>query len=100
MTYKTLHEKYGTGKTTIVPFCRGLAKGELPGSEIHKSPLGDFICDYVSHLTLPDEVKHSSKDWHETAELMRCLLSANIRFNQDGSAVVRWIGPERPSLCE
>ena len=104
MKYKELHDKYKTGEWTIRPYTMCFSR-EIPGSEIHKAPLGDFIRDYVEHLMSKERaILFSSQveldNWRETEELMRVLLSVNVVFAGDGSAVVKWIGPLLPSLCE
>jgi len=103
MKYKELHAKYKTGEWTIRPFTMCFGR-EIPGSEVHKAPLGDFIKDYVEHLMSKDKVTLLSSqaeldDWRETEELMRVLLSVNVVLIGDGSVVVKWIGPSLPSLC-
>lgn len=103
MKYKELHDKYKTGEWTIRPFTMCFSR-EIPGSEVHKAPLGDFIKDYVEHLMSKEKTTLLSSqveldDWRETEELMRILLSVNVVFVGDGSTVVRWIGPLLPSLC-
>lgn len=81
MKYSNLYKKWKTEKTEYVQINLINVKTDGPVKQlmnIHEAPMGEFLKDYIKHLTMSKVRKKAMFDWKITEECMRKILNQVI----------------------